>query len=795
MARSDGKHRKHPWVTYLVALGMLGSFGFPALSGAEARLAADEAIAAALEFFEANPQVEVDPRFAAIVGPERVERLRGEEEARREVSRVPSLRGRLASRTQKRYRRLEEGALASVEALPTWRLAVKGRESPGLNYLAHALLHDRTAALAVSLGFFLLAGLALETVWGSLLFAGLCVGGSAAAAAAHVAFCGGEGAPWIGASGLLSALMGAYFIRAFRGFVIPGWVVLPAWVALEYLVVRGFWIGSFELAPVQAHGVGFGLGATWALVLWLFGIEDRLRDRRGRTRELVANPIVDRALQARRDGRLDEALALLQREVARSPHNCDAAVAFWDVAVGMGRAQLAGSAMLRVVQDSLRQGQNDEAVRHWLALAGSLPALEVEAGVAVRLGELLLDAGHPDEAVRVLSSAMGASKGKLSSALASRVVRVARGLDPDLTRRAAAAALDDARLDPTERRQLQSILDERAPRPPAHADGGEGDETDSVLAGPESQPRASGPSPESPRPVPPEPGSLQDPHAISAEALAETQPVKDEAWEFDDYQDPHSLSAAALEAESPQPGPAPRAPASEIESWNSPGMLEDLSAELSDGEAEVETGLGARDREHADDGDEEDTETQFIMPAQLGDAGGSGVDSGSDAASMRPRGRGLRIGDDTAVEVCEQSRVLRVRSAVPLALAEAGISLDVSGDGKTSLPYTRINALSVAAVQGLQQRSVIVIDVVLNWIAPPDEPLRVLRLRSDEFSPRALIPDANSPIEGLRAILAEILDRSGAVPLPNVDAARGKSFATYADLTTYHRAVLGVDAA
>ena len=781
MVSSNGKLRKHPWVTYALGLLMLSSFGYLALPETPGREAADEAVVAAIAFFEANPDVEVDPRFAAIVGLERVKRIRQEEAARRDANGVPGLRGYLPSRTQKKYRRLEQTAVASVEELPTRRFGVVNRESPGSNYLAHVFLHETTAALAVSLAFFLLVGLALETAWGSLLFAGVCAAGTAATAAAYVVFYGETGSPWIGASGLVATLVGAYFVRAFRGFVIPGWLVLPTWAALEYLVARGLWIESFESAPVNAHLVGLGLGATGALAVWLFGIEKSLGDRRSRAPDLVANPIVDRALQARQDGKPDEALALLQKEVARSPGNRDAAVAFWDVAVGMGRAEMAESAMLAVVRDSLRLGQSDEAARHWLTLMGSLPALEVEARLAVRLGEVLLDEGHPDEAVRVLRSVVRPSKPELSSALASRAVRVARDLDPDLTRLAAEVALGDSHLDPAERTHLQFILDEFAADSRLEAKGGEGDQTDTMPAAPE------------PRRAPvSEPDPLQDPNSISPDALADTPPLEADARELDDYQDPHALPAAALEEDPSQPSDAPATSQAEMERWNSPGLLEDLSGEMTDERDGGDMDPDVLDRERLACEDE-DTEAKFIMPVQCARGSGDPSELDLQSAAARPEGRGLKIDDDTEVELCSPGRTLRVRSAVPMALEEAGIAFDMAGTGKTVVPYDRIDALSVAAVKGLSQKVVIVIDAVLNWVSPPDEPLKVIRLRSDEFNPRTLAPNADSATEALRAVLLEILRRSGAEPLPNAEAASGRPFSIYTDLSAYQCAALGVD--
>jgi len=790
VASSNVVVRKHPWVTYALGLLLLGSFGYQATVGSADREASAAVVAEALEFFESNPGVEMDPRFSAMVGPEHIAQVREDDDTRYQENGILRLRGRLRSRTQKRFEKLEAAAVASVEELPAWRFAVVGRQSPGMNYLAHVFVNEPVATLVVSLVFFLLVGLALEMAWGSMLFGVFCVVGCVTGAAAHVAFYGDTGSAWIGASGLVAVLTGAYFIRAFRGFTIPGWVVLPAWLALEYLVARGIWIENWQSAPVVAHSTCLAVGVVGALVVWLLGIEDRLWHRRRDAPDLVVNPVVDRALQAKQEGKLGDAFTLLESEIRRSPDNCDAVVAFWDVAVGLGRAEAAGPAMLSLVRDVLRRGHSDEAVRHWMSIVGSLPDVEVEAAFAVRLGETLLDEGHPAEAVWALSKAVDGS-GELSSVLASRVVRVGRDLDPDLTCRAAELALGDADLEPAERAHMQAILDEFAADAAVGQDCSETDQTDSMPPPAESQSAVpvAVREPKSRSESPPDP--LQDPHSISADALEEVQPEEGGAWESDEYQDPHALSADDLEEGASENGGASVANPVEVEAWNSPGMLEDLSDQLSDDEAGVEIDMDALDREHLGQTDDE-TESHFIMPAQW--AGGGRPDAEPEGEVMSPDRIDHKIDDDTAVDLCDQARRLRVRSAVPLGLQESGLALDVVGSGKTTLPFDRIEALSVAAVEGLSKKAVVVVDAVLNWRSPPDEPLKTIRFRSDEFSPRALAPAADSAVEALRAVLAEILSRSGATPLPDAEAASGRPFATYPSLDAYQRAALKVEA-
>jgi hypothetical protein len=65
-----------------------------------------------------------------------------------------------------------------------------------------------------------------------------------------------------------------------------------------------------------------------------------------------------------------------------------------------------------------------------------------------------------------------------------------------------------------------------------------------------------------------------------------------------------------------------------------------------------------------------------------------------------------------------------------------------------------------------------------------------MRMRSDAFRARQLVTGAANPLEAMRALLAELLARSGAVPLPDVSGARGTPFREFASVDAYQAAVL-----
>ena len=145
------------------------------------------------------------------------------------------------------------------------------------------------------------------------------------------------------------------------------------------------------------------------------------------------------------------------------------------------------------------------------------------------------------------------------------------------------------------------------------------------------------------------------------------------------------------------------------------------------------------------------------------------------------------------IEIETSNRVLDAVLAVPLELAGEGVEIQTSQGQKKLVRYERIEAVAVAAVHGIAAKPVILVDLVLNWMTPKHETLRVIRMRGDQFDPRRLLADQTSPAEALRAFVKTVLDRSRATALPDLEAALGRPFASFQELAIYQRAVLFVE--
>ena len=135
-------------------------------------------------------------------------------------------------------------------------------------------------------------------------------------------------------------------------------------------------------------------------------------------------------------------------------------------------------------------------------------------------------------------------------------------------------------------------------------------------------------------------------------------------------------------------------------------------------------------------------------------------------------------------------RTLRVTEAVPRKLDEEAIWLEVDGKGCARLPLSRVDAVAAVGVHGLNRKAVILIDLALDWTADPEKPLRVLRLRSDRFDPRALVGNAGSPVQAIGRFVSTLIERTGALALPDPGSASGEPFEIFRDLAGYEEQVL-----
>ncbi len=785
----------------------------------------DRAVAEAREILVRNPKLVVDADGERVLEPEWLAELRlaaEESQAGAEVE----LPARMVARSQDQLDGLLSQAYEARRlAEPAWRLGVLDGESPPRNYWAHAFVPQSLAGLILMIAVLLVVAAPLERSWGSLLFGAFVALSIPLSAQGYRLLDASSGVPWSGSSGLAAALVGAYFIRGLGGhFVIPSFVILPVWLGVEAFVVRGFWLDDLASVPWATLCGSIAMGASWAALVRLFGIEKKLDAHSAKRAQNAPNPVVARAARLRSDGDPNQAFDLIQaawREnrgrTRRSPRSSTR------LRCELGQPEAAAEAILPVLRSALKKGQVDRALGYWLPLATRRCEVRLEPTAAVRLGEALLDAGHPDEALFSLRSAIDAGA---STAHAVRILNIARDLDPGLTRRAAGIALADPALDAAMRARLEplaALADEsrEAASPPHLALGklrGAARVERAVDAEFQASERTLFPgAPDAETDSPLYAGSDAGDHqaqlegqSLVAGALSEESLTR----EISDGSSMQDLSEAGS--------------SDVLSHWNDKSAL--LAGELTRADDDESAAAAAEDLLSGDllesrgdlfgdddidffEADDEtsdsdrtpllDASDELTSPMAAAAAAAAALDSDCEATMMmsaapatvvRPVASVVTAAPATDRRGSALLRALRAIDAVPLEVRDGVIEIDTDGRGKSRLPITRIEAIGMAAVRGLGPRPVLIVDCVLNWRDDIASPLKLIRFRSDRFDAAGLVAEqpGMTPITGLVAFACQLQRASGAACLPS-EAILAGSPMSFDSLEDYERDVLGAE--
>jgi len=135
---------------------------------------------------------------------------------------------------------------------------------------------------------------------------------------------------------------------------------------------------------------------------------------------------------------------------------------------------------------------------------------------------------------------------------------------------------------------------------------------------------------------------------------------------------------------------------------------------------------------------------------------------------------------------------VRVTEVKPVELAEKGLLvLELADERRARVDYRAIEAVAVAHVAGLASDPVLVIDLALRGSPRRATRRQLLRMRADAFDPTTLAPTRAKDGQALCSFLAELLERTRAVPLPDPESALGVQPRHFESLADWEREILG----
>ena len=212
---------------------------------------------------------------------------------------------------------------------------VPGHPKP-ISYLTSMFLHAGWIHLIGNIWFLWLSGFILEENWGRAIYTVFYLVAGIAATMIYGVSNPASVVPCLGASGAIAGLMGAFLIRfpklkihmwgtalfvRFR-FKAPAYSLLPLWLLTE--VFYGSLVGKVSGVAHWAHVGGFVFGVAAALVIKHTGWEHQANAAIEAKVGWTADPAVVQGAELMNQGKVEEAIAILQKYVTEKPDAADA---------------------------------------------------------------------------------------------------------------------------------------------------------------------------------------------------------------------------------------------------------------------------------------------------------------------------------------------------------------------------------------------------------------------------------------------------------------------------------------
>jgi membrane associated rhomboid family serine protease len=357
--------RRLPWVTFTLMAGCVMAFYVTLPSTVEQNRQLVEAVTKLQEFLIKNKALLADEAVrkrlqeTGVIDQDEADQINKEinTDAETEAQFKLWLRGADAALLRVEFDKLMAEYKAATEA----HLYYKYGFAPNGNWKVHQLIthmfmHGHTLHLFGNLIFFFAVGFSLEDLWGRGTFLGFYILGGLAAALPSII--SPDSVPSIGASGAISAAMGAFLIRLYNSKIKIGWITLPLAIPLllfgrkpfgvihlrAYIFLPFYFIcqivpwyiysraGVFSGTAYSAHIAGFVFGVAFALFMKASRAEEIYINPKIEAKvSFSASPVVTHALEMMDRGETAMAERKLRTHLMKNGNDVDALLALIQV--------------------------------------------------------------------------------------------------------------------------------------------------------------------------------------------------------------------------------------------------------------------------------------------------------------------------------------------------------------------------------------------------------------------------------------------------------------------------------
>jgi membrane associated rhomboid family serine protease len=762
IGHQESSVRRLPWVSFAIIAICFLSFLMTDTSAVDDAPDANMFLEDAVDYWRQHAYLEADSKIVTVVSYDvmpnqrkqyiELTRIQAADSKPRDPKRLQEQQAKLNRLTDLALGNAIPEDLAEANN-PFRRWGMTPGDIKWYTLLTHIFMHAGWLHLISNMFMFFLAGPPVEDRLGRPLFGALFVTSGIFGALFWAALVQEQNIPLVGASGAVSGMLGAFLLLYWKSdirfayflmfglrpvmgtFEAKAWVMLPLWFANE--LFQAWLMASLGVSAgvaYWAHIGGFIFGAGALAAMKALKVEEKFINAaiEAKVTLIESNPVLDEAMELRGEGDHEGALLKLQAAWPQSSSDRDVAMALWDAARAVNRPEEGVEAAMALVRLSSADEDKGVAIGHWTELTRVVPTALVDPGTLMRFVPVLQQQGNEELVVQALRHATDPANAGLTTGLAMKAIDLARAVDPPSALRAAKRAIESPELHEAKRDRLAGMISEL-----------EGSGVEDV------------------------------PDVVQAEQARETAAqdrgieLPDDDWDYD--------RGRTLEAPPPvpplMPPPIPRPSADpQPPAVPQPGMVPPPlpPARAADPEPlalSADGGLVS---------DEGRTHIADVLAETFAEDEIDFADMGVDA-------------EDVA-----RFSTAKIVEATPTALTDEALRMLVSQDQKAKIEYPTIQAVAVAAVKGIGPKPVLLVDLLLNWNTSEDVPLRVIRLKSTSFDPRKLVPGAASPLDALRDLVSTLVQRSGAVVLPDASVVEGGAFEVFEDLDGYQSRVLQV---
>jgi hypothetical protein len=526
-------------------------------------------------------------------------------------------------------------------------------------------------------------------------------------------------------------------------------------------------INAFQRRPARKAGANAEQAATDDAGGLLDSLKKRSGDLMGRVagsvKDAARSNLLKQAIAAHRRGNLAAAFYLAMEEYEAQPDEPEIAHFYWEVAVAYERPAEAVAAVVGLIKKNVLRA-HEFSIKYWIELSGQVPDALIDPSTLARmiphLADLIDEAGEVEDpelseeekqnplvsqarkdrrareiALRAAIRGVVDDRNRdlLTAGLAMHVAELVRELDPTSALAAARFALDCEDVHENKRDRLRILVAELDPDDP-------------------------------PR------GAKQ-----AATATRPSSPERTEVTPLPKADQRRAGDDGPSDSTDLETNPACNHPLYEKAPEQSPLSGDEVSA--------LKRRLSSASRA------ERNTESADV------DVTTSAPKSSQEPVVERAPEPAASTSAPIPIEMAAEAPVFmdfKRIAAQPTELSETELSIHLEGGRRSRINLDKVQAVAVAEIDGMADVPVVIVDLLMNSRGDDDTPLRVVRLRDDEFDPLALMPEESDSSAALQAFLSKLMEHTHAIPLPDPEAALGLVVPHFDSLDAYEQQVLQV---